>query len=454
MPERSARRAVEHAAKIIDRWVERRRSFARVPAVSVGIVHDGRVVFAKGYGHANLSRRIPATDTTCYRIASISKTITATAVMQLVERGTVQLDDAVQRFLPWFRSRRDPELANITLRHLLTHMAGIERDGNTAHWENDRFPTLPQIQAHVRQGVRVYRPLETFKYSNLGYAIAGQVITAVSGRSYERHVEEQIITRLGLEHTSPTLNATTRRMLAVGYGRDVPPHPRTVMAHPETHAMAAATGFTSNVRDLCAYMAAHFLGNPILLSDQSKREMQRVHWFNKKTDHHYGVGLDIWKVGQRLIVGHGGGFAGFITRIAWDPERKIGVTVLTNALDDLAGILLSGVFSTVQFFLEHGARFTPRGKRSPNLARYEGHFSSRWSDIEVVSLGGHLVAFAPRSDTPMADATVLERLEGHTFKIGAENEFGYLGERATFHFDRRGRLAGLAWGPNPLHVTR
>lgn len=453
MLDRGTSNAVKHAIRVIDRWVEYKRSIARVPAVSVGIVHEGRTVFRKGYGFADLAKRTPATDTTCYRIASISKTITATAVMQLVERGTVQLDDRVQKFLPWFRSEHDPRLARITLRYLLTHMAGIERDGDTAHWENDRFPTLAHIRTHVRQGVAVYRPLETFKYSNLGYAIVGQVIAAVSGQPYERYVEKQIARRLGVTHTTPTLNAVARRALATGYGRDVPPAPRAAFAHVETRAMVPATGFTSNVKDLCTYMSAHFLGNTTLLSDESKREMQRIHWLNRKADHHYGLGFDIWKVDERQIVGHGGGFPGFITRIGLDPERKIGVTVLTNALDDLAGVLLNGILSTIYYFVEHGAGPRASKKRRPNLARYEGRFSSRWSDTDVVSVDGRLVAFVPRSDRPMADGAILEPLGGHAFKIGSGSEFGYLGERATFQFDRRKRLTGLSWGPIPMSVS-
>lgn len=453
MPDRRVSRAVEHAIPIIDRWVEYRRAFARVPAVSVGIVHGDRVLFTKGYGYANLARRISATDATCYRIASISKTITATAVMQLVEQGAVQLNDRVQRLLPWFRSRRDPGLTRITLRHLLSHMAGIERDGDTPHWEKGRFPSLAHIQEHIADGVVVYRPLETFKYSNLGYAILGQVVAAVSEQPYERYIEHHIVRRLGLTHTSPTLDAHVRTALAVGYGRDIPSQPRAAFRHVDTRAMAAATGFTSNVRDLCTYMSAHFLGSRRLLSDRSKREMQRVHWLNKKTDHHYGLGTDIWKVDERLLVGHGGGFPGFITRIGWDPERRIGVAVLTNALDDLAGILHNGIFSTIYHLAEHAAAFHAPARRPSALARYQGRFSSRWSDMDVVRVGGRLVAFVPRSDRPMAEAAVLEHLGGRVFKITLGSEFGYLGERAVFRVDRRRRLAGLSWGPTPMRVA-
>jgi hypothetical protein len=205
-------------------------------------------------------------------------------------------------------------------------------------------------------------------------------------------------------------------------------------------------------------MAAHFLGNPVLLSDDSKREMQRIHWLNTKTGHHYGLGLDIWKVSDHLVVGHGGGFPGFITRMGWDPDAKVGVTVLTNALDDLAGTLMNGIFGTIYHFAEPGGRAATAGtgastRRALNLARYEGRFSSRWSDVEVVRVGRQLVAFVPGSNSPMADSVVLEHLHGHVFRIASGSEFGYLGERVAFRFSPRGRLLGLSWGPNPSRAS-
>ncbi len=249
--------------------------------------------------------------------------------------------------------------------------------------------------------------------------------------------------------------ARVRERLAVGYGRDVPPAPRApLMPHVETRVMAAATGFSSNVLDLCAYMSAQFLGNSTLLSDESKREMQRVHWMNKKIDHHYGVGFDLWKVDGALVVGHGGGFPGFITRIAMDPERKIGVAVLTNALDPLSGILANGVLSTIYYFLKHTVQFRPSRRRTSHTARYQGRFSSRWSDTDVIRAGGQLVAFAPALDRPTDEAVVLKHLRGHEFKITSGSEFGYLGEKVVFQFGRKGRLTGLTWGPNRSRAVR
>jgi hypothetical protein len=176
--------------------------------------------------------------------------------------------------------------------------------------------------------------------------------------------------------------------------------------------------------------------------------MQRVHWMNRRVDHHYGIGFDLWKVDGATIVGHGGGFPGFITRIAMDPDRKIGVAVLSNAIDPLSGILANGVLATIYAFLRPGGPARSSRRRPARLSRYEGRFSSRWSDTEIVDAGGRLVAFAPALDRPMDEAAVLQHVRGHEFKIAGGSEFGYLGEKAVFRFGRRGRLIGLCWGPN------
>jgi CubicO group peptidase (beta-lactamase class C family) len=318
---------------------------------------------------------------------------------------------------------------------------------------NDRFPTRQQLRAHVGAGTIVYRPLESFKYSNVGYAIVGEVIAAITGDTYEQYLNTHIIRRLGLTHTSPTLSAGVRRHLAIGYGRDIPPHPRVALPHAEALAMTPAAGLTSNVVDLCRYMSAQFLGNPVLLSDESKREMHRIHWLNEKRGSHYGVGYDVWKVDDRQIVGHGGAFSGFITRIGMDVDARVGVAVLTNALDPLAVILMNGIFSTLHHFVQHPGGLRASGRRA-NLARYEGRFSSRWGDTIVVQVGRRLIAFAPQADRPMDDSAVLHHVGGHVFKIATGSEFGYLGEKATFRFGRSGRLIGLSWGPNPMTVSR
>src|SRR5215469_4957561 len=114
-------RPLQHAIKVIERWLAYNvATDQRIPGLSFGLVYGGKVIYSRGYGYADLAQKIPASETTCYRIASFSKIFTTIAVMQLQEQGKLALDDRIQRYLPWFTSASDQHLDVITVRQLLT----------------------------------------------------------------------------------------------------------------------------------------------------------------------------------------------------------------------------------------------------------------------------------------------------------------------------------------------
>ena len=351
---------LENATKLIDRWLAYKVYTERLPGLSTGVVYKDRVIFSKGYGYANVETQIKASDTTCYRIASFSKIFTAVAVMQLFEQGKLHLDDRVQRYLPWFTSERDTQTSRITIRQLLTHTAGLDRDGDTPHWTSFSFPSLIAIQQHVATGAMIYRPAEQWKYSNLGYTILGEVIKAVSGVSYEDYVNEHIVRRLGLFHTAPTLTDNILQILATAYSRDIPGQERAGFPLIETHAMASATGFSSNVLDLCRFMMAQFQGDTKLLADESKREMRRIQWLRDGFDSDWCLGFQTWKINDRRMYGHGGSFQGFKSRFGIDVEREIGLVMLANAIDAPSYDLANSALQIIDYVINHfevGARF-------------------------------------------------------------------------------------------------
>ena len=137
-----------------------------------------------------------------------------------------------------------------------------------------------QIQRHIADGAQSYTPAEIWKYSNLGYTLLGAIVHAASGIPYEDYVHQHIIQPLGLTSTSPTLTPEVEQHLAVGYGRDIPGREPSAAAI-ETHVMASATGFSSNVPDLCRFITAQFTGETTLLKDETKREMRRIQWVRR-----------------------------------------------------------------------------------------------------------------------------------------------------------------------------
>ena len=135
---------VREALQLLDIWLEGQRLKDDLPGMSVGVVYDQNLIWSKGYGYAHLGKKIPTTDQTLYRVASISKLFTATGLMKLYHENKISLDDKVSKHLPWFTSEKDDNLQNISIHHLLTHSSGITCDGY-AYWTSRYTPDLEAI---------------------------------------------------------------------------------------------------------------------------------------------------------------------------------------------------------------------------------------------------------------------------------------------------------------------
>lgn len=452
VPDTELQRALTYTGRVVDAWLPLKAAYDRIPGMSVGITHRGKLVYANGFGFADVENGVKATPKTAYRIASNSKTFTAVGIMQLRERGLLGLDDKIASYLPWFRARaKGRDAANITIRHALSHVAGVFRDGTTPHWVSDEFPTAAELRRSVSRQTVVYENATRFKYSNFGFALLGAVIAKVGRSTYADYMTENVILPLGMKRTAPDLTKESRDWLAVGYSRPIPGQPRERFEHTPTKAYAAATGFLSSVEDLAKYVSALSLArNPtVLLDRESKKEMYREHWSND-IDGSYGLGFGVSRVGGKKIVGHGGGFAGFITRVALNLDDDIGVIVLTNANETPAGFIADGIFETIQF-LANPSRDYFRGPRQAAQDRFEGAYRSRWGDSVVVGTGHKLISFAPQTNSPMREGTVLRPAGATTFVMDSPFSFASPGERARFVVaGSRAKARRVVFGSQPL----
>lgn len=447
-------RAITSAKRVLNTWLPYKIRYDRIPGLSVGIVHNGTLVYQKGFGYADLEKKILATANTSYRIASISKTFTAVVIMQLVEKGKLRLDDTVQHYLPWFRAKnKDRDAANITIRQLLSHTAGVFRDGVTPHWVTDYFPDAAALRKSVSRKTVVYENLTRFKYSNFGLAILGQVIQKVSGISYNTYVTNSIIKRLDMERTAPDYTKKVDTWLAKGYSRPIPGVEREAFRHAATNAYAPATGFLSNVPDLAKYLSALSLqrNRPLkFLGRESKKEMMKGFWSEREDERLYGLGFSVWKNEKRKIIGHGGGFAGFITQISLDVENDIGVVVLSNSNDSSASEINDGILTMVYSFVDKKTEMAA-GKKLHHPEKYEGAYRSRWGDEIIVHVGNMLIAFDPQTNSPMQYATLLPWKEKHAFLMETKVNHDSPGELARFVLDKKsGKAKKLFWGSMPL----
>jgi D-alanyl-D-alanine carboxypeptidase len=423
-----------------DRWLEYRCEFRNHPGLVVAVQKDDQLLLSKAYGMANLERQEPMTTGHIFRIASHSKTFTATAIMQLVELGHVRLDDRLSAHLPWLAA------SEATIRETLNHASGILRDGEDADfWQVQKeFPDLEQLRHSAAQG-KVLDPNTTFKYSNIGYALLGLVIEAASGRPYNEYVRENIIQRLGLRDTGPEVDPALKDRLVTGYTRARLGLPRRAVPRViDTDALSPATGFYSTAEDLCRYAAGHYIADTRLLTDASKREMQQPYWAIEQADgEHYGLGLSVRDIGQRRMVGHGGGFPGQSTRTLIDTHDRLVVVIFSNtsASDGLAAPLAENVVKIIDFSIAHAT-----DSHGDGVASYTGRFASLGGAIDIVNIGGKLFGVSPEADDPVARVSELSVLDATTLKIEKTGGYGSPGEAVRFERDASGNVVRMVWG--------
>ncbi len=431
------------AVAYADQWVSYQQERRELPGVVVAIRHGDDLVFSKGYGYADLERHIAMTPGHIFRIASHSKTFTATAIMQLVEAGKLRLDDPLANYIPWLQDQIG--LTKVTVRQALNHTTGIVRNGDDAdYWQLDQpFPDNDELRRLVEHGGVVLDANTSFKYSNIAYALLGPVIEAAGGEPYDSYVRRQIINRLGLENTGPDTNAHTRARLATGYTARRFGLPHRPLPDVSTGALAPATGFYSTAEDLCRYAAGHFFGDETLLSDASKREMQQPYWNVAQSDMHYGLGFAIHEIGGRRFVGHGGGFPGHATATLFDPSDRLVVVVLVNEVSGPAAILAHGILTTIAFARQQK---TVPEESTHAREQYTGRFANIWGVTDVAAFGAALVALHPEADDPVKMVTKLAIVDDGTLRVTETSGMAAPGEMMRYVRDSAGNTTKIIAG--------
>jgi len=441
-------RQMADAAAIIDPLLRLSSIYARVPGMAFGLCHEGEMILLGAYGVADLETGQPVDATsTAFRCASITKTVTATIIMQLVERSRLRLDDSVTVLLPWTKETFESDL---TVRHLLMHAGSVIRDGSNA-WSDAPMPDRATLRAELAGAATFGKPSERFRYSNIAYSFLGEIAEAATGRTFEALVRSNIVKPLGLTSTWPDLTSSARRQLATGYSSSRPGELRAKATHIEARAIAPAGGIVSTVPDLLEYQRAQLPGDERLLTELSKREMQRPQW-QRSEEPHYGLGWMTWHVDGISIVGHSGGFPGFVTMIGFAPEERIATAVLTNANSPAAPKGVQLMYHTVAGIgrMWSNAAATTRWHTRGSLAPYTGLFRLEGSDLLVSRINGSLFLIDPEDPAPLSSATRLEPKGKNRFLVATGNDFGFLGEHVTFRTDHKGRATTLRIGAHLL----
>jgi CubicO group peptidase (beta-lactamase class C family) len=423
----------QHTLDFIDSWLTLREKWAELPGFAVAIHKDGQMVFNKAYGYANVATGEAMTVDHVFRIASHSKSFTAAAIMQLQEAGKLRIDDALVMYLPWLATHTDARWRQVTIRQLLSHSAGLVRDGlDSDYWQLRRsFPTRDELQAEILQADLVFESNVQMKYSNFGYGLLGLVIEVASGDSYSNYVTAHIFEPLGLTHTSTDYGAT--QPLATGYTRRTLQKDRFAFPHAVTNALQSATGLCSTTQDLCTFYSALMVGSGQLLSDVSKREMQRRQWKIKgERGDAYGFGLDVVDHKRRQLYGHSGGFPGFVTRTWFDPTDQLVVTVLVNAHGSRPQVMANTLIDIIDEFGDE----LPRAEH----LKYEGRFGGQHGAYQVIAQPNGLRGIWPNNWWALEQVETLELVDDTTLKIVEASGFASPGELIHYTFNDDGTI--------------
>jgi CubicO group peptidase (beta-lactamase class C family) len=322
----------------IDAYIEGQMRRLKIPGASLAIVEGDQIVHLRGFGRTRPGGEAPSPQTP-FLIGSVTKSVTALAVMQLMEGGKVSLDAPVRRYLPWFRVADPQASAQMTVRHLLNQTSGMSTLAGSIYLADmDDSPDATERQARALSTLKLTRPVgASFQYCNLNYNLLGLVIEAASGQSYAEYVQEHIFAPLNMRHTYTIQAREKQNGLAMGhrYWFGIPIAAPNI---PFPLSSLPAGGLISTSEDMAHYLIAHLNGGcyrdaRILSSDgidQLHRGVaeQRVMGASVAT---YGMGWFINKIDGTMLVSHGGNVPEFSAFVGLLPKQKKGVVLLVNA---------------------------------------------------------------------------------------------------------------------------
>jgi len=316
--------AADAVAGRVDEYVSQVMQARHSAGLSLAVVKQGRIIKAGGYGFANVEHRVPASGTTVYRIASVTKTFTAAAIMLLAQGGKVRLDDRISRYFPDFPA----SWHYVTVRHLLTHTSGIKDYIDEVRRSPFEDTTPDEIIRSLAAEPLNFQPGEKWKYSNTGYLILGQLIQRVSGKAWDDYLDERIFAPLGMAATRRHIHWDPIPGLASRYDwRDN--SLRNALFLNSTVWDNADGGLCSTVLDLAKWDASLYTES--VLKRESLEQLWTPTRLNGGTTVRYGLGWDIGESfrGHRLIE-HSGGSPGTSAYLGRFLDDQLTVIVLAN----------------------------------------------------------------------------------------------------------------------------
>lgn len=434
--------------KKLDAYFNKAQKEWGVPGMSIGIVKDGQLVFAKGYGTQVTGKNVPITEETNFAIASNSKAFTSAIMGILVQEGKAQWTDKVRKYLPYFALYDDFVSENTTIEDLLSHRAGLGTFSGDIMWYNADF-SAEQIIKNIRYLKPDYGFRDGYGYSNVMFITAGEVIKTITGKTWYENVKEKILDPLQMNRTFVNVpqieavgNVATPHAL---YGDTL----HQAIGLTSWEEIASTGGLFSNVKDLSKWLIFNLkngvVGSDTLFTAATRNNLWNLHnafAIDRTTSNPYGARFAGYGLGWfirdyhgKLRIYHTGGYDGMISSINMLPEESLGVIVLTNGLKAPIGSIPAYVFDA---FLGRQERDWSK----EDLARRDSFIKSdtRIEDLKNTrqSSTQPLVAMEDLVGTYLSDLygeIKVRKLSGNTLEIDFMHTESLKASLSHWHYD-------------------
>ncbi|MGC9324852.1 MAG: serine hydrolase domain-containing protein [Desulfomonilia bacterium] len=385
--------------RYLSTYIEKSMKTNDIVGLSIALVDVQELLWARGFGYADKENNVPATKNTVYRVGSISKLFTATAVMKLAQEGKVDIDAPLVTYVPEFSMRtRYPNSSAITPRHIMTHHSGLPTD-----YLNGMFARSPErlegLVSRLHDEYTAFPPGYVFCYSNIAVSILGLLVETASKREFSSYMHEELLHPLGMSRSSFTRSGDASGLLARSYAEG------DVQEQFLLRDMPAGSLYSS-VADMSRFISMVFAegssAGTQILQPETLEEMLRVQTTDTPLDADTKIGLN-WliqeKEGMGTIVGHSGGVVSFHSHLYAVPGEKIAVIVMTNCVEGAhaSGEICMEALESLHE-LKSGEKIPEKQEPDPEanipeqrLKEFEGTYDTIVGSLSLKKKGGRLV---------------------------------------------------------------
>lgn len=444
---------VEDSLRLFDDWVESQIENQQIPGASIAIFHQDKIIWSKAYGRSTVAPSRPMTLDTLFPVCSITKPLTATAIMRLWQEGKLDLDAPIEKYLPHFRIQGYNLSKPITIKDLLNHTSGLPQDADFPYWNDLEFPSFHAIWQNMASQSLVYPTGSHWKYSNEGYALLGKLVEVVAGKDYETFMQNELFVPLGMKSSTFRPQQEKKKVLAQGFSRKYADQERQLLPFYSVGGLKASLGLWSDVHDLARF-GLMFVNSDFglqVLQTPTRRLMCKptvvIH-----PQLAYGLGFAIRKTPNATLIEHPGRLPGYSSYLALDPKTQAGVVICVNSQEWLVPWVNEAVrwaFTALKKSQSESEDNTPTPIQ---WQKYVGKYSNREGEVYVEIYDKSLVLYQPLF------ANMLDRLIAQadgTFRIVEGYTFSSTnGDTVSFETAKDGTIAWMKIGNMYLYPTK